>query len=414
MTNANRLSTLRCGLHSSVSDFTSTPTLTTLQPTDGAESFLRRMRNEITRNLSSTDGRRFPRAFGGKDVSPLSLNLEFKGANANTGGAVSDWEAKLEQGALLASFFGAVATATSGAATTVDSTGHTPGSGILQVVSGTNVPVGAVIAFPTTVGMQIGQVASKATNVLTLASAYSGTPTTGATVTRMGVYSVDQDKTEHKHVMFSAEQNVEATGNLRTDYFGCAPMSMELNFPNTGLVGFASQWGPTSWDSIAPGSPSFAAPTAGNPCVVDGLTFKIGGTAYVARNAKLRFDNGTVMREAGSNVNGVLGGVCGASGPKTTILEAELYFGGGGAIAEILEATGTIDLGDMDGTDSNAGDIATTYNVEIFNGAAANGLLYGRLPGAEIKATVGQANGMTIVRLTATNTGATGATLAVG
>lgn len=414
MTTSARLHTLRYGLHASVSDFTSTPSLVRLQPTDEAASFMRRQRSVIERPLSSTDNRAYEHVRGGKDVSPLTLALEFKGVNSNTGGAVSDWEAKMEQGYLLRSIFGAVGVATTGAAPTVAAAGHTPASGILEVV-GTTLANGNVIAFATTSGMQIGTVASGGgSTTITLAQKYSGTPTTGATVIRLGVYAVDPDLCEHVHAMFSSEHNEAGTGLLRTDYFGCAPMSMELGFPNTGLITMSSQWGPSNWSAVAPGSPSHAAPTAGRPCVVDGLTFKIGGTAYILRNATINVDNAVEMRPAGSSPNGVIGGVCGTTGPKLVTFSGEVYFGGAGAIADIAEATGTPDLGDLDGSDSDAGDLATTYDVELFNGASAGGLVYARAPAMDLRATIGQSNGMLVARLTGRATGSSPFTLAVG
>lgn len=416
MTNVNRLSTLRAGLHSAITAFTSADSvsLAVVQPTDDAASFLARQRTPIERVYNTSDGRRLPHVRGAKDLAPLSLALEWKGVNSNSGGAVSDWEAKLEAGALLASLFGAVATATTGTASTVDSSGHTPASGILALVSGANYSAGQVVAFETTAGLQVSTIGSKNTNELTMTSAYSGTPTTGATVYRLGVYSVDPNKVEHKHVRFSHETNVDGVGNVRRDYHGCAPLSAEWSFPATGLIAFSSQWSPSDWTAETPADPAFASPTAGNPIVVDGMTLKIGGTAYVLRNATLSLDNGAAMREAASGANGVLGGVACATAPKTVTLTGELYLGAGGAISEIIEASGTPDLGDLTGDDESAGDVATTYNVELFAGTEIGAVTYARLPAADMKATVGVANGMQVVRFSAIATGATPFTMAVG
>lgn len=178
MTDVARLSTLRYGLHTDAYTFTGTPSLSVLRPTDDGASFLPRQRTPIPRMLRSLSGRRYPHVRGAQDTGDLSLALEFRGVNSNTGGAVSDWEAKMEQGYLLASLFGAVAPATSGSALTVAASGHTPGSGIL-IVSGTSLVNGQVIGFATSDGFEVGRIASGGgTTTLTLDHPYTGTPST--------------------------------------------------------------------------------------------------------------------------------------------------------------------------------------------------------------------------------------------
>lgn len=415
MTDLNRLRTLRYGIHSGVSDFTSTPTLAVLQPTDDGASFLRRSRAFLPRGIASTDGRRFPHVRGGKDVAALALALEFKGINSNTGAAVAAWEAKMEQGNLLASIFGAVAPATTGVAPTVAASGHTPASGIITVV-GTTTANGQVIAFPTSTGWEVGTIASGGgTTALTLTHPYSGTPTTGATVLRLAVYTGNTGKTEHTHCMFSAEHNHEGTGNLRTDYFGCAPMSMQLTLPDTGKMAFTSSWGPTNWEDVAVGSPSFAAPTAGSPCVNNGYRFRIGTSLYQLRNAVFNVDNSVTMRAAGSSANGVIGGVCGTGEEgKVFSLSGELYYGGGGAITEIIDNSGSPSLGALTGDADNAGATAPTYDVLLGFGSEAGSCGSIRFPAADIQATLISSGPFPMVRFTAYGTGASPCALAVG
>jgi hypothetical protein len=415
MTAINRLRTLRYGIHSGANDFTSTPTLAVLQPTDDGASFLRRSRNFLGRALASTDGRRFPHVRGGKDVAALALALEFKGINSNTGAAVTAWEAKMEQGNLLASLFGAVAPATTGVAPTVAASGHTPATGILAVV-GTTTANGQSIAFPTSTGWEVGVILSGGgTTALTLTHPYSGTPTSGATILRNAVYSGLPQRTQHTHCMFSAEHNTEGTGNLRTDYYGCAPGSMELVLPDNGKLEFNSSWMPTNWEDVAVGSPSFAAPTAGNPCVNNGYRFRIGTSLFVLRNARFSVDNSVTMRPAGSNVNGVLGGVCGTGEEgKVFMLSGELYYGGGAAITEIIDNSGTPPLGALTGDADNAGAIGPTYDVLLGFGSEAGSCGGIRMPAADIQARLVSSGAFPVVQFTAYGTGPAPVQLFVG
>lgn len=416
MTNVNRLRSLRYGLHAGVNDFTSTPTLTTVQPTDDGASFLRRSRTSIERPLASVDGRRFVQARGGKDVAPLTLPLEFKGVNTNTGVAVPVWETKMEQGGILASLFGAVAPATIGVAPTVAATGHTPASGILTVV-GITALNGHVIGFPTTAGWQVGQVVSGGGTVaLTLDRAYEGTPTTGATVVRAAVYTGDPDKTEHVHAMFSSEHVADGTSNLRTDYFGCCPMTGQLTLPDNGKLDFVTTWGPTNWEAGVPTvSPTFVAPTAGSPMVNDGYRFRIGNALYIAKSAVFNVDNAAEMRATGSSINGVIGGVCGTSDQgKVFSLTVELYFGGGAAITEILENSGTPSLRDLTGLNDSAGDIAATYDVALGFGTEAGAFGFIRFPVADVRGVMSASGAFPMVTLTIYGTGALPCILAVG
>lgn len=195
MTDVSRLSTLRYGLHSNAFTFTGTPTLVPLRLTDDGASFLPRNRAPLMRNLRSLSGRRYAHARGVQDLADLSINTEFRGVNSNTGGAVSDWEAKMEQGYLLASLFGAVAPATTGAAVTAVTAGSSGATGTL-VVSGTTLVNGQVIAFSTDAGLQIARIASGGgSTTITLEHPFSGTVSNGSTVFRMAVYSVSDSVT---------------------------------------------------------------------------------------------------------------------------------------------------------------------------------------------------------------------------
>lgn len=413
MTDISRLQTLRYALHTNATTFTNTPvSLLPLQITDEASSFLPRQRTPIDRSLRSLSGRRFPHIRGAQDVGDLTVACEFKGVNSNTGGAVADWEAKMEQGYLLASLFGAVAPATSSTASTVDTTGHTPATGVLQVVSGTNYAVGQVIAFATSSGLQIGRVEIKATNVLTLQHPYSGTPTSGATVYRLGVYTVSDSVTAHIHAFFAAEGE-----DWRRDYFGCAPMSLNIGIPNTGAMTMSSVFSPSTWSDVAESNPAYADPTAGNPIVNDGAYFRLDGVEYLLRNASITYNCATAIRETSSRTNGRLGGVCGTGDGKSFMIEGELYIGDGTLGApngEVQDNTGTPSLVNILGSDVAAGQISTAREVALQVGTEIGGCMYALLPTADFRATVQTSGAFPVVKFQAVGTGALPAVLAVG
>jgi hypothetical protein len=408
MTDVARLSTLRYGLHTDAYTFSGTPSLVPLRLTDDGASFLPRNRTPIARSLRSLSGRRYSHIRGVQDTADLTVATEFRGVNSNTGGAVSDWEAKMEQGYLLASLFGAVAPATSSTASTVDSTGHTPASGIIQVVSGTNYSIGQVIGFATSDGFEVGRIANKATNVLTLDHPYTGTPTTGATVFRAAVYTVDDDVTHHVHAMFTAEGE-----DWRRDYFGCTPMSMALALPNAGLVTMSSVFSPTTFADIAEANPAHAEPTAGSPIVVDACRVWFAGANVIARDIAISYSAAAQVRTASTRTNGKLGGVCSTGDGKTFTVEFSVYVGDGNLAGELQDSTGTPSLNALLGDSDTSGTPSTTRKLSVQFGSAVGACGYAYLPEADCQVTTQHVDGLTVARVVATGTGTLPAILAV-
>lgn len=410
MTNISRLQTLRYALHTNTTTFTGTPgSLFPLQVTDEASSFLPRQRTPIDRSLRSLSGRRFPHIRGAQDVGDLTVATEFKGVNSNTGGAVADWEAKTEQGYLLASLFGAVAPATTSTAPTIAASGHTPASGVVAVV-GANTANGQVVAFATSAGLQIGRIESGGgTTTLTLQHPYTGTPTTGATVFRLGVYTVNDSLTSHVHAFFAAEGE-----DWRRDYFGCAPMSMNIGIPNTGALTMSSVFAPTSWSDVAEANPAYADPTAGNPIVNDGAYFRLDGAEFLLRNASITYNCATAIRETATKTNGRLGGVCGTGDGKSFMIEGELYISDAATLGELQDNAGTPTMAALLGSDVAAGQVSTQREVALQVGTEIGGCLYALLPTADFKATVQTSGAFPVVRFQAMGTGALPAVLAVG
>jgi hypothetical protein len=418
MTDILRLQTLRYALHTNASTFTGTPgSLFPLQITDDGASFLPRQRTPIERPLKSLGGRRYPHIRGAQDTADVSVVLEMKGVNSNTGAAVATWETKLEQGYLLQSLFGTAAPATTGAAPTIAAAGHTPSTGVVAFTAAANVQNGAVIAFATSSGLQIGRVETgggATTTSVTLQHPYSGTPTNAATVYRLAVYDVSDSVTGHIHAFFAAEGE-----DWRRDYFGCAPMSMNIAVPNTGLVTMSSTFSPTTWSDVAEANPAYADPTAGNPLVNDGAIFRLDGVEFLLRNASITYNCATAMRETSSRTNGKLGGVCGTGDGKSFMIEGELYLGDASTVLpEAIDngsyAAGAPQLVSMLGSDVAAGQISTAREVSLQIGTEIGGCMYALLPSADFRATMQAGGAFPVVKFQAMGTGALPATLAVG
>lgn len=418
MTDILRLQTLRYALHTNASTFTGTPgTLLPLQITDDEASFLPRQRTPIDRNLRSLSGRRFPHIRGAQDVGDLTVSTEFKGANANTGAAVATWETKLEQGYLLQSLFGAAAPATTGAAPTIAAAGHTPATGVVAFTAAANVQNGAVIAFTTASGLQIGRVESgggASTTSVTLQHPYSGAPVSTSTVFRLAVYDVSDSVTSHIHAFFAAEGE-----DWRRDYFGCAPMSLNIGIPNTGMLTMSSVFSPSTWSDVAEANPAYADPVAGNPLVNDGAVFRVDGVEFLLRNASITYNCATAIRETTSRTNGRLGGVCSTGDGKSFMIEGELYIGDAStvlpeAIDNASYTAGAPQLVSMLGSDVAAGQISTSREIALQVGTEIGGCMYALLPSADFRASVTSGGAFPVVKFQAMGTGALPATLAVG
>jgi hypothetical protein len=411
MTDVSRLSTLRYALHTDASTFSNTPgTLLPLRITDDGAPFLPRQRTPIARNLRSLGGRRYSHVRGLQDVGDLTVPLEFRGVDTNSGGAVADWEAKMEQGQMLASMFGAVAVATTGAAPTVAAAGHTPGTGTLVVV-GTTLANTDVIGFATSDGFEVAKVSSGGgTTTITLEHPFTGTPTTGATVFRFANYLVADAVTHHVHAFFSAEGE-----HWRRDYFGCAPMSFSLEMSNAGVVSFSSVWSPTSWSDVADANPTHAEPVAGSPVVMDFARLWFGGSSMNARDFSLTYSNGMQVRRVDTEVNAKLGGVAAATGPKEFRLEFSVYVGATSLAGELQDSTGSpASLAALLGSVDSAGDVSATREVALQVGTEVGACFYVHMATADCQVTTQIVDGLTMARVVCVGTGAVPGLLAVG
>lgn len=411
MSLGNRFQSVKMGLHASASDFTTMPTTTVAVPRNFVETLLPRQRTPIQRPTPRIDGARNPAIRGGKDIKAIELPLHFRGANNNDGSAVTDWEAKLEQGAALAALMGTLGTTTSGAATTCSGTASTT----LTVASGTNIPTGAVILFTTTTGTFIRRVTGGGgTTTLTLNQAASGTAS--GTVFRLGVYAMNPATAHHRHVAIDAEQSIDGAGVARTQFLGCMASKGVITLPNNGPLTFDVTLMPTDWSPATPTStPTHTDPTAGDFISVGGYEFKIGANTFDLRNAKLTIDNAAAMRETGLGPNGVRGGVAavGDAG-KVALLEAEIFLGAGTPGQELQENTGTPSARTLMGASAIVGAIAGTQDLMLAVPNGAGNAFAAFMPAADIDAEIGSSGAFTVVKIKAYGTGTTPLVLAVG
>ena len=411
MTNVNRNISVQVGIHTTTSDFSTVPTVAPVLPRAGVPSLLPRKRGGIARPLRSVSGIRFAKVRGEKAVDPISLPLDFRGVNTNTGGAVAAWEAKMEQGALLQALFGAAATATTNAATTCSGTA----GATLTVASGTDIPTGSVILFTTTTGTFIRRVTDGGGTVtLTLNQAASGTAS--GTVIRLGRYTGAPSINHHQHIAIDVEQLSEGAGVWRRQFVGCAPSKGVITIPNNGLTTFDVDLMPTDWSRAAPASPSFVQPTAGEAVPVSAVEFRIGANLFDLRNAKFTIDNAVVMRETAVGVNGVRGGVCGAAGEegKIFMLEGEILVGAAVPGQELQDNTGTPSVRDLLGDVDAEGVVVTARDIMLTVGNVAGSCFGIFMPTADMDCELVESGPFQVLKFTAYGTGATPAVLAVG
>jgi hypothetical protein len=403
MSDLLRFLDVRFGLHSA-NDFVTMPgTLGRIQLVGGHEGFVPRAHTELSRNeISSIPGVGYHHLTGPVDLAELAPQIEFKGVDSNTGAAVADWSTKMEQANLLTSLFGAAAPASVGAAPAVETTGHST----TVLVATTNVIAdGDVLLFQTSAGPRIRQVVSGGGTVtLTFSESYTGTPTTASTIVRAARWSSDFTAWNHLHGGFRAEGN-----RFSTDFWGCAPVGMQLSFPEGGKVLFTSNWAPTDGGEInSKVNPATTVPTAGYPIVALNAEMYIAGERKIVRDVSFSMQTGNVARTTTSSANGVLGGVAGDKRGNCQ-LTFSLYVGDT-AREEVAVGAGTVPIGYLLNRDNSSsgswepGMISGSRRVFFKVGSAAGRALAIVIPTADIKATYGQADGQGIVQCVATAT----------
>lgn len=390
MSDSVNLVDLKFGLHASTSDLTSTPTAVTIHPLAKPTGLLRRSRTRIDRMHSRLDGRRLPHAWGAKDLAPFTVEQEFRGVSGNTGASMT-FQTAMEQGYILDSLFGADAAASTGATTPTVSSSWS-GTTVTLAGGAASIANGDMIALQANDGTyQVREVVSGGASItLTVDRAMTGTPQTSSTVYRLARWNHSASTTAHKHGYFRAEFE-----SHRTDFFGCAPSSFEIDFVDGSPLVFRHTWMPNDWSDVAEANPSYTAPTAGG-LITGNLIFSIGSTAFLLRDAKLTVDNGIVQRKTGSGPNGVQGGV--AADKRQVLLTGSLYLGDNAlSLNEIVDDSGTPALGIFTGDSAVAGDLAGTYDLAIQAGTAIGQICYLRIPAAAFSGKVVEKDGLLCV-----------------
>lgn len=410
MSMGSRFQSVKFGIHSSASDFTTMPSTAVVLPRSFVPTLLPRARLPISRGaMPAVDGRRQAQLRGAKDLKAIEVPMFFRGVNSNTGAAVAAWEAKLEQGTMLQSLFGAVAPATTGAAPTASGT-----AGSVLTSSSTVLANNDVVFFTTSTGNWVRRILSGGgTTSLTLNQAFTGTPS--GTIIRLGVYTMNPALTHHVHGAFDAEQLVDGTGLQRRQFLGCAPSKATLKIPAVGNLEFNTTWMPSDIALASPATPTYADPTAGDHISASGYEFRLGSTTLnLLGDATLTIDNSVEMRSTGAGINGVLGGLCGAGEGKVAMFEATVYVGATTPGNELQDATGTPSVRDLLGVSDAVGKIASTQDLMLGIATAAGALMGIFMPAADIVAEEVQSGSFNALKLTAYGTGATPLVLAVG
>ncbi|MFO0447383.1 MAG: hypothetical protein ACK52I_01620 [Pseudomonadota bacterium] len=412
MSAASRFQSIGVGIHVSTSDFSTMPSTSPVIPRAFVPSVLPRRRDPIERGtLPAINGQRFANLRGAKNLSPIELPLHWKGANAYTGGAVTDWEARLEQGRILAALFGAVAPATTGTAATASGTA----GATLTASSGTGYANGDVIMFTTTTGVFIRRITSGGgTTTFTLNQAASGTAS--GSIIRLARYTQTPGVSQHLHLAVDAESVIDGAGAARRQYLGCMASKGVLTIPNTGLCEFDVTLLPTDWQRVAPNaSPTFADATYGDYIAVSGYEFMLGANKLDARNLKLTVDNAGEMRPTGAGPNGVRGGVAAATGPKVAMLEGEIFLGASVPGQELQDNAGTPTARDLLGDAAAIGALAGTQDLMLsVPGTGVGGASMGIfMPAADVVAEVVQGGNFNVLKFTAYGSGATPLVLAL-
>jgi hypothetical protein len=399
MTSLLRFLDVQCGLHSTVNDFTTMPTLTRrLQLVGGGETLMPRKLQDISRNdIAALDGRGFTQLYGPLDLADVAPVLEWKGVNSNTGAAVAGaaWHDKVEQGELMTSMMGALPVTTTGAAPTVAASGH---STTTLVFVGTAPVVGEMVLFQTSLGPRIRTVVSFVTLTATFDRPYTGTPTASSTIIRACRWDWAPGVANHTHVGFRAE-----LPDVQADFVGCAPVSMALAVPTSGRLTSTFTFSPTDVDGFkATSAPTTTFPAAGNPLVGINAELFIGSESFVVDSLSLNVATGNEPRTSPSSENGRLGGIAADKRGGFTLtasIRNEPQARGG-----IERNTGTETLRTIMGDVLGAGAVSAERDVLLVIGRAAGAAMAVRLPNAALSAATAAVGSVAGVNLTFTAT----------
>lgn len=371
---------IRGGNHTDHADLTSTPGTLYILDLLRAEGLGPRGRLDIERKRNSVDGGKFPRINGVKDCGPFKLGFDLTSMDSNNGGAYADLKAKSEYCWLWDSFFGAAAPAIVGAAPT-----FTSFASKTLTVSSTVIANGDIIWLNTSTGWHARYVVSGGGTVNPVIDrALTGAVVAGSTIYRSQRHNLNTSVVRHVPTYIDVEY-LEANDAARK-LVGCFAESLEFKLPTEGACEFDITLHPNDWDDIAASNPTtYTAPAKGQVIVVEKAPFYIGDFECLIEEASLSIKHTLKIRTPTKGTNGRHGILM---VEKEAMLSGFFAFADNAlSIGELVDDSGTVQLGELYNDDEVAGSARDVYDVGLQIGqgpGAGDGGIYFSMPAADI------------------------------
>lgn len=390
----NRAASLRYGVHSSTSDFTSTPgTLYFVRPRTEVLIEPGSIYEQIPRPYQTDDNEDLPALRGRQDTSMPDLDLVVNGLSGSGAGNGTNTSSL---SSVTAPIIGVLAggTLVEGLG---DTFGASPGSGTSFTMDGTasNTGGSGVLILGNTSGKYSARTVTSAggslgvDRALTDDTGSADTPSPSSVCYGGRMYPVDNNAGNNPiHLYLDAE----TYGVDRYQYFGVYPSSAMITAPSGGAVGLSiGGLRCTSWTSAAGASPSYSAPTTGNEIVVTDCPLHIGSTLYMAYDYEFDFGLQVDLRRSDGGTNGHFGSFVRKRSPS---LKFKLRRGAFTAPAEYTRAL-------METAQGSYPYSTTTYDVMVQLGRLPTACMAIRIPAARLKFTPGDDNGQAIYNVEA-------------
>ena len=372
---------LSFGKHSSITDVSSTPTLTHLLPE--RHGFMGADYGRLQPAPLNPANKRFPARRGVIDVTKgMALEQIIRGLYGNSGGAI-DPETTSEVGAILDVVFGTDSIDPAGASTTVLTSGSVPATATLAVTELARFPIGTVVMFQApALTYHVRQVRARSgasgSGTLTLDRIWSGTVADATTAIRCARWVDDPSVHQHVHAYFRGEwQNGDAGDPART-FLGCMSRAT-LEFGVGQHAKLMTSWQATNIADAAAADPTFTEPSAGGSVVNTNNSFWIGDTAYYATDQRIDLGGSVSAFRANSGPHGVQGYkvMKGGEAPRTRMSVTLALGVNSGEVNETL-------LNTLQGYGLNAGSEFVPLDVAFQAGGAAGAFCYCVMPGAVV------------------------------
>lgn len=372
---------LSFGKHSSITDVSSTPSLTHLLPEK--HGFSGADYGRLQPAPFNPTNKRFPAKRGVVDVTKaIALEQILRGLQGNTGGAIASLTTS-EVGGILDVVFGTAAVDPAGAATTATSAGSDGSTATLVVAERLRCPVGSVVMFQAPSGtyhVRHVRVGGSGAGALTLDRNWVGTVADGTTIVRAARWVDDPAVHEHVHAYFRGEwQGGDALDPARV-FRGCMSRA-SLDFATGQFAKLMTSWQCTDIADVAPADTAFSEPAAGHALVCANNSFWIGNTAYYADGLKVELGGTSSPVRANSGPHGIQGYkvMKGGEAPRTRITVTLQLGVNTGEVNEAL-------LNTLQGHDLDAGEEFVPLDVAFQVGGVAQAFGYNVMPAAVVVA----------------------------